>query len=130
MGSGQSSIGGGPDHSVTATPALSLGVVPSDGDTIESKTKPKKKKNKKSVDYQCRKQKRAWSKCVSSHYEQKFLPGKALEPEEDCDDLFETFRTCYLTGMLQQRQAKGLAPPKKDSMLHEFMVEEGMVEDE
>lgn len=128
MGSGQSSAGGGPDPSAT-TPALSLGMIQNDGDTIE--TKPaKKKKNKKSVDYQCRKQKRAWSKCVSSHYEKKFLPGKALEPEEDCDDLFESFRACYLSGMLQQRQAKGLAPPKKDSMLHEFMVEEGMAEDE
>lgn len=128
MGSGQSSAGGGPDPSAT-TPALSLGMVQNDGDTIE--TKPaKKKKNKKSVDYQCRKQKRAWSKCVSSHYEKKFLPGKALEPEEDCDDLFESFRACYLSGMIQQRQAKGLASPKKDSMLHEFMVEEGMAEDE
>ena len=128
MGSGQSSAGGGPDPSAT-TPALSLGMIQNDGDTIE--TKPaKKKKNKKSVDYQCRKQKRAWSKCVSSHYEKKFLPGKALEPEEDCDDLFESFRACYLSGMLQQRQAKGLAPPQKDSMLHEFMVEEGMAEDE
>ncbi len=130
MGSGQSSTGGGPDNSFTA-PGRSLGMVSNDGGAIETETKPaKKKKNKKSVDYQCRKQKRAWNKCVSSHYEQKFLPGKALEPEEDCDDLFETFRACYLRGMLQQRQAKGLAPPKKDSMLHEFMVEEGMAEDE
>lgn len=101
----------------------------SDEGIVEKKKntgKTKKKKSKNSVDYQCRKQKRAWSRCVNDHYEKKFLPGKSLEPEQDCDDLFDNFRECYMKGMLKQRQEKGMAPPKKDTMLHEFMVEEGM----
>lgn len=133
MGSGQSTTAANPDHSATAS-FPSVEKVPSDIDTndktgAEKKNRKKKKKDKNSVDYQCRKQKRAWSRCVSDHYEKKFLPGKSLEPEEDCDDLFENFRDCYMRKMLEQRQKKGLAAPKKDSMLHEFMVEEGMVED-
>mmetsp|Transcript_12446 Transcript_12446/g.25699 ORF Transcript_12446/g.25699 Transcript_12446/m.25699 type:complete len:123 (+) Transcript_12446:101-469(+) len=121
MGSGQSTPSvGNPDHSATVS------VPPKDGET----TKPKKKRNKKSIDYQCRKQKRAWSQCVSDHYQKKFLPGKSLEPEEDCDDLFETFRECYMKGMLKQREEKGMTPPAKDSVLHEFMEEEGMVDDD
>ena len=135
MGSGQSTASGSPDHSATAsTPSVEK--VQGDGDkndaiVFENSTpKKKKKRNKNSVDYQCRKQKRAWSQCVSSHYEKKFLPGKSLEPEEDCDDFFENFRECYMRGMLKQRQEKGLPPPKRDSMLHEFMVEEEMVKDD
>mmetsp|Transcript_7256 Transcript_7256/g.14898 ORF Transcript_7256/g.14898 Transcript_7256/m.14898 type:complete len:138 (-) Transcript_7256:306-719(-) len=101
-----------------------------DGETSEIEKKAKRKnKNKDSIDYKCRKQKRGWSRCISNHYEKQFLPGKSLEPEEDCDDLFDSFRDCYMRGMLKQRQAKGLAPPKKDSMLHEYMVDEGIVEE-
>jgi hypothetical protein len=79
------------------------------------------------IEYKCRKKKRAWSKCVADHYEQKFLPGKSLEPEEDCDDLFETFRQCYMKGLLKERQKKGMPPPKEGTMLHEFMEEEGLI---
>mmetsp|Transcript_6987 Transcript_6987/g.17065 ORF Transcript_6987/g.17065 Transcript_6987/m.17065 type:complete len:124 (+) Transcript_6987:210-581(+) len=122
MGSGQSTPVGNPDHSATVS------VPPTDGEPTKPKTK--KKRNKKSIDYQCRKQKRVWSQCVSDHYQKKFLPGKSLEPEEDCDDLFETFRECYMKGMLKQRQEKGMAPPAKDSVLYEFMEEEGMVDDD
>jgi len=131
MGSGQSTPVGNVDHSATisAIPAGKVEIDPIAAENTPVKKK-KKKRDKKSVDYQCRKQKRAWSQCVSEHYQKKFLPGKSLEPEEDCDDLFENFRDCYMRGMMTQRQEKGMAPPAKDSMLHEYMVEEGMVEDE
>lgn len=82
------------------------------------------------IEHKCRKKKRKWSKCVSEHYEQKFLPGRSLEPEEDCDDLFESYRSCYMRGLLQERQRKGLAPPKEGTMLHEFMEEEGITNDD
>ena len=135
MGSGQSTTAGNTNPSSTAS-VPSLEHVQSDtdkkdGDLIEVEKKTKeKKKNKKSVDYKCRKQKRSWNRCISDHYEKKFLPGKSLEPEEDCDDLFDSFRDCYMRGMLKQRQEKGMAPPKADSMLHEFMVEEGMMKED
>jgi hypothetical protein len=78
------------------------------------------------IEYNCRKKKRRWSKCVSEHYEKKFLPGKSLEPEEDCDDFFDAYRTCYMKGLLKERQRKGLPPPKEGTLLHEFMEEEGL----
>jgi Uncharacterised protein family (UPF0203) len=81
------------------------------------------------IEHKCRKKKRAWGSCVKEHYEQKFLPGKSLEPEEaDCDDLFEKYRQCYMRGLLKLRQEKGMAPPKEGTMLHEFMEEEGMLD--
>jgi hypothetical protein len=81
------------------------------------------------IEYKCRKKKRAWSKCVSDHYEQKFLPGMSLEPEEDCDTLFDKYRTCYMKGMIHERQRMGAPPPKEGTMLHEFMEDEGMFAD-
>mmetsp|Transcript_15788 Transcript_15788/g.36553 ORF Transcript_15788/g.36553 Transcript_15788/m.36553 type:complete len:132 (-) Transcript_15788:276-671(-) len=128
MGSGQSTTT--INTNVSLEDEVKVNVNERDGDTAFVKRKTNGRKHtKNSVDYQCRKQKRAWSRCVSDHYEKKFLPGKSLEPEDDCDDFFDSFRNCYMRGMLKQRQETGLAPPKKDSMLHEFMVEEGMVED-
>jgi len=97
----------------------------SDGIVEVKKKKEKRATNKhkkNSVEYQCRKQKRAWSHCVSNHYESKFLPGKALEPEEDCDDFFDNFRECYMKGILKTIKKN----PEEGSLLHEFMVEEGI----
>lgn len=78
------------------------------------------------IEYRCRKKKRAFSVCVSSFYENKFLPGEKLEQEGDCDDLFEKYRECYMNGMLKGRQQKGLAPPKPNTLLAEFVEEEEM----
>ena len=58
-------------------------------------------------------------------YENKFLPGNSLEPEGDCDDLFESFRQCYMCGLLKERQKKGL-DVNENSALAEFMEEEGI----
>ena len=128
MGSGQSTTT--INSNISVADGAKIDSNEEDVDKIQVKRKSNgRKRNKNSVDYQCRKQKRAWSRCVSEHYEKKFLPGKSLEPEDDCDEFFDSFRDCYMRGMLKQRQEKGMAPPKKDSMLHEFMVEEGMVED-
>ena len=63
---------------------------------------------------------------MSSFYENKFLPGEKLEQEGDCDDLFEKYRECYMNGMLKGRQQKGLAPPKPNTLLAEFVEEEEM----
>eukprot|EP00525_Craspedostauros_australis_P001087 CAMPEP_0198124242 /NCGR_PEP_ID=MMETSP1442-20131203/39505_1 /TAXON_ID= /ORGANISM="Craspedostauros australis, Strain CCMP3328" /LENGTH=143 /DNA_ID=CAMNT_0043783611 /DNA_START=131 /DNA_END=562 /DNA_ORIENTATION=- len=76
------------------------------------------------VEYRCRKSRKAWNGCVSEIYNGKFLSGESMEPEGDCDDLFERYRTCYMRGMLKQRQKQGLPPPKEGTMLHEFMEEE------
>ena len=57
---------------------------------------------------------------MANHYEHKFLPGKSLEPEEDCDDYFENFRNCYMKNML--RSVKHT--PAEGSMLHEYLEEQ------
>ena len=92
--------------------------------TIIRKRKKKNPSSSSSVEYQCRKQKRVWSKCVRDHYETKFLPGKSLDPVEDndCDDYFDNFRECYMKSMLEKTQKK----PAEGSMLHEYMIEEGI----
>ena len=78
------------------------------------------------VEYKCRKKKKAWSTCVGSFYG-RFSSGKALEDEEaDCDDLFEQYRSCYLKGLLKDRQRKGLDPPQEGTMLAEFAKDEGL----
>ena len=78
------------------------------------------------IEYRCRKKKRAFSTCVSSFYENKFLPGEKLEQEGDCDDLFEQYRECYMHGMLKGRQKDGLKPPKPGTLLAKFVEEEGI----
>ena len=103
-------------------------------ESFESGTHRKKKREPpphlsgvKLVEYKCRKKKRAWSNCVGSWYDSRFLSGKALEEEQaDCDDLFEKFRECYMRNMLKEREKKGLPPPKGNTMLAECMEEEGI----
>mmetsp|Transcript_431 Transcript_431/g.705 ORF Transcript_431/g.705 Transcript_431/m.705 type:complete len:140 (+) Transcript_431:33-452(+) len=127
MGSSQSGIG---DKTTDPSSTFPQDVVSEDQKTGETSKQKKKVEGLSGValiEYKCRKKKRAWSRCVADHYEHKFLPGKALEPEEDCDDLFERFRQCYMRGLLKERQNKGMPPPKEGTMLHEFMEEEGMI---
>lgn len=82
------------------------------------------------VEYKCRKRKRAWSRCVGGWYNDRFLPGKALEDErseENCDELFDQFKQCYMRGMLAEQKKKGLKI-EEGSMLAEFAEEEGIDE--
>ena len=78
------------------------------------------------VEYKCRKKKKAWTKCLASFYESKFLPGEQLEQEGECDDLFERYRKCYMLGMLKVSGAS----PKENTALAEFMEEEGISREE
>eukprot|EP00980_Cylindrotheca_fusiformis_P012715 scaffold3108_cov152-Cylindrotheca_fusiformis.AAC.6 len=83
------------------------------------------------VDYKCRKKKKAWSRCVGGWYKDRFLPGKALEDErseENCDDLFENFKQCYMKGMLAEQKKKGLQI-KEGSILGEYVEEQGFDEE-
>ena len=123
--------GGSSDDSHTSgMPPL---VPPSSQSSSSSSFKKKKKKKENNltgiamIDHKCRKKKRRWNQCVSEHYKTKFLPGKSLEPEEGgCDDFFDSYRSCYMKGLLNERRRKGLPDPKEGTMLHEFMEEEGI----
>jgi hypothetical protein len=131
MGSNQSSI-----QSQTPTSAV-LSTREDPGlkeDTKEAQLKKKSRQPPKNlsgaalVEYKCRKKKKTWSKCVGSWYDDRFLPGKALEEEQaDCDDLFERFRECYMKNMLNERLKKGLELPKEGTVLAEYMEEEGIL---
>ncbi|CAJ1959412.1 unnamed protein product [Cylindrotheca closterium] len=101
----------------------------------ESETKPRRQKQPPPnlsgpalVEWKCRKRKKAWNSCVGGWYNDRFLPGKALEDErseQNCDELFEKFRHCYMRGMLTEQKKKGLKV-EEGSMLAEFAEEEGM----
>jgi hypothetical protein len=128
MGSNQSSI-----QSQTPTNAA-LSTPEDPGLKEETKQAQLKKKSRQPpthlsgaalVEYKCRKKKKIWSKCVGSWYDDRFLPGKALEEEQaDCDNLFERYRECYMKNMLNERLKKGLKPPKEGTILADFMEEE------
>ena len=96
---------------------------------MDGRQKPKRQPPKgltgpQLVEWKCRKKKKMWSACVGSFYT-RFSAGKVLEDEEpDCDEMFESYRQCYLRGMLHERQKKGLNPPQEGTLLAEF-VEQG-----
>jgi hypothetical protein len=95
--------------------------------TQKQKQPPPHLSGPKLVEYKCRKKKKEWTQCVGTWYDKRFLPGEALEEEQaDCDDLFERYRECYMRNMIKEREKKGLDPPKGDTMLAEFMEEEGI----
>lgn len=107
---------------------------PNETTTRDSEAKPKTKQPPPNlsgpalVEWKCRKRKRAWNKCVGGWYNDRFLPGKALEDErseQNCDELFERFRHCYMRGMLEEQKKKGLKI-EEGSMLAEFAEEEGI----
>ena len=98
-------------------------------DAKESRSSSKSAKAKgytgfKLVEYQCRKKKKAYSKCHAQWYSSGFLSGKDITRDENCDDLFEEYRLCVLRGMKREREKKGLPPAREGSMLAELDDEE------
>ena len=72
------------------------------------------------VHYKCRKRKKVYDRCVSKWYSEQFLPGKSVDQEEACGELFENYRTCILKGIRKEIWEKqGLPPPKEGSPLDE-----------
>jgi hypothetical protein len=102
--------------------------------TLESSSSQMKKHKKKPpsnisgpklVEYRCRRKKKAMSQCVSNFYENQFLTGQAMSPDSECEDLFEVYRTCYMRGMLKERERSKLPPPKTGTLLAGYLEEEG-----
>mmetsp|Transcript_133942 Transcript_133942/g.199199 ORF Transcript_133942/g.199199 Transcript_133942/m.199199 type:complete len:132 (-) Transcript_133942:126-521(-) len=125
MGSGQSA----PIQSAQPQAASTANETATSGESAPRKKRqpPLHLSGPKLVEFKCRKKKREWTTCLGSWYDQRFLPGKALEEEQaDCDDLFERFKECYMRNMLKEREKKGLGPPKGDTMLAEFLEDEGI----
>jgi hypothetical protein len=94
--------------------------------TKESSNNADKFKSKKqersgidAVNYKCRKKKAAYDNCVSEWYNERFLTGKSISQEEECGNLFETYRQCYLKGIKREFFDKGKKRPKEGSILAE-----------
>jgi hypothetical protein len=126
-------------ESTSASSSSATAALPTKTDLGSNSASPRSESTKKKkippnlsgpalIEYRCRKKKKAFSTCVSSFYENKFLPGEKLEQEGDCDDLFEKYRECYMHGMLKGRQKNGLGSPKPGTLLAEFVEEEGIIE--
>ena len=79
------------------------------------------------VEHVCRPKKEAWTNCVSTWYNGRFLSGAALEEEssvDNCDALFEKYKKCYVRGMAKQRKKQGYKdPPQPGSLLDEYLQE-------
>jgi Uncharacterised protein family (UPF0203) len=74
------------------------------------------------VNYQCRRDKRAYNKCVKKWYTKGFMTGntESLHQADACGDLFDTYRTCVLRGIRREFWDKqGLPPPDENSPLAE-----------
>mmetsp|Transcript_20164 Transcript_20164/g.25996 ORF Transcript_20164/g.25996 Transcript_20164/m.25996 type:complete len:127 (+) Transcript_20164:211-591(+) len=77
------------------------------------------------VNYKCRKKEKAYKKCVSNHYKKNLLTSfNEADPEDECGDLFELYRRCYLKGMqIEVWEKNGKTPPVEGSMLAQFSQE-------
>lgn len=76
------------------------------------------------VQRKCRKKKRAYDKCYAQWYGGAFVSGKLEETREDCDDLFDAYKRCIFMGIREDRNRRGVGPPKPGSALAEFAEEE------
>ena len=114
-----------------ATVEEDLGTKPSEGESATSRTRkispPKNLSGPALIEYRCRKKKNAWISCTSNFYKSRFLTGEALGQDGECEDLFELYKSCYVKGMLKERQRKGLGPPREGTLLAEFIEEIGTI---
>jgi hypothetical protein len=141
MGSSQSSTGPTAAATTTTTaattPVLDTRIDDNNNTNSDIHDHERKKSSKETqskltgvalIEYKCRRRKKLWNLCVRSHYKDKFLTGQSIDPDEsDCDDLFESYKRCYMKGLLREREKQNLPPPQPGTLLHEFMEDEGLV---
>ena len=93
----------------------------------KGRSRPKDLRGPALVNHVCQPKKAAWEECVKGWYGKRFLTGTALEEEssvEDCDELFERYKKCYVRGMAKERKRQGYDPPKKGSLLDDYLQED------
>jgi Uncharacterised protein family (UPF0203) len=115
-------------HDADKTSAIAIASVPSlsSSSSSSSSSSPAGQQPLRSgmdlVNYECRKNKRAYRKCVNTWYSKGFITGNtvSLNQEEACGDLFDTYRVCVLRGIRREFWDKeGLPPPNESSPLAE-----------
>eukprot|EP00584_Thalassiosira_punctigera_P023837 CAMPEP_0172554218 /NCGR_PEP_ID=MMETSP1067-20121228/53695_1 /TAXON_ID=265564 ORGANISM="Thalassiosira punctigera, Strain Tpunct2005C2" /NCGR_SAMPLE_ID=MMETSP1067 /ASSEMBLY_ACC=CAM_ASM_000444 /LENGTH=133 /DNA_ID=CAMNT_0013342545 /DNA_START=48 /DNA_END=449 /DNA_ORIENTATION=+ len=125
MGSGQSHSSGGDASGSNLSPSTAASQVTknisSSSQPVSSPPttlKPKRKPPKNESGYSraqrvCRKKKRAYDACYTAALSSK---------EEDCDDLFEVYRTCFLRVMAKDMEKRGVEV-SENSMIGEYKEE-------
>lgn len=128
MGSGQSSLANAQDSATgktspstsTATTAAGtkMASLSSSDSSPLTTTKPKRKPPKNESGYSrahriCGKKKRTYDACYTAQLSSK---------EEDCDDLFEAYRTCFLRVMAKDMERRGVKV-SENSMIGEYIDE-------
>ena len=96
---------------------------PSPNNNKENKVKSKPPKNETGYDRAtrvCRKKKRAYDACYTAQLTSK---------EEDCDELFETYRTCFLRVIAKDMEKRGVKV-SENSMIGEYKAEEDDEDDD
>mmetsp|Transcript_8196 Transcript_8196/g.17726 ORF Transcript_8196/g.17726 Transcript_8196/m.17726 type:complete len:141 (+) Transcript_8196:176-598(+) len=89
---------------------------PTSSSTAIKKRNPAKEKDESGyarAQRVCRKKKRAYDACYTAQLSSK---------EEDCDDLFETYRTCFLRVIAKDMEKRGVNV-SQDSMIGEYKAE-------
>ena len=132
MGSGQSSTGGAGAPTAHRVSNNVLGSTNASDDKVthdhtnnnnSEENHPQKQRLIRTgifaVNYRCRKKKAAYDKCVSKWYNQRFLQGKSINQEEECGELFEIQKQCYLKGIKREFFDKQNKTPKEGSLLAE-----------
>lgn len=101
---------------------------PDDPQPVAASTNNKKESTKQRtgvdlVNHKCRKKKAAYDKCVSQWYRERFLAGKSINQEEECGELFDTYKQCYMKHLKREFFDKGEKKVKDGSMLAEELDE-------
>ena len=121
MGSGQSLPSNDTSSELSSSSDPSTNY-PSPNENKENKVKSKPPKNETGYDRAtrvCRKKKRAYDACYTAQLTSK---------EEDCDELFETYRTCFLRVIAKDMERRGVKV-SENSMIGEYKAEEAEEDD-
>ena len=87
---------------------------------------PRRKEKRTGIDlvnHKCRKKKAAYDKCVSNWYREQFLVGKSINQEEECGELFDIYKQCYMKHLKREFFDKGHKQVKEGSILSEELDE-------
>jgi carboxypeptidase C (cathepsin A) len=123
MGSNQSSTTTTAPSVETPTPI----VAKVDNSTTTSETKESNTPKRTGIDlvnHKCRKKKASYDKCVSKWYNERFLTGKSINQEEECGELFDIYKQCYLKHLKREFFDKGGKKVKEGSLLAEELDEQ------
>mmetsp|Transcript_40559 Transcript_40559/g.47456 ORF Transcript_40559/g.47456 Transcript_40559/m.47456 type:complete len:150 (-) Transcript_40559:865-1314(-) len=118
----------GPSKASKATPTDASD--PKEDESVETSKSLNRAGKKKLTSYnqieiKCRKKKLNYDRCYKTWYSGSFKKGTATDDSrDDCDELFEIYRSCYLRGVQAVRLNQGAGEPSNESALGQFLEDE------